>query len=366
MTKAKSDRSKKNIIQIQQSLIRWYKKQGRDLPWRKTRDPYKIWVSEIMLQQTQVETVIPYYKRFLKTFPTPHLLSKAPLENVLKIWQGLGYYSRARNLHRGAKHVVKEWKGVLPVQEKDLLLIPGIGRSTAGALLSLAFDIPTPILDGNVKRVLCRLYAIQDDMKTSHVQKRLWVLSQELTPSKDVHSYTQAIMDLGATVCTPRVPNCALCPLKKYCSAFRKNLQNQIPVRTGKKAIPHRHFALGLIKNRGRLLIMRRPEKGLLGGLWGFPHYQREGKKSFPESLQRGVLKEFGVSIQARTKLGIVQHTFSHFRMSMHLFSCRLEGHGGRTDPKSTKKWIFPSQMERYPFSTADRKVIRILLQEES
>jgi A/G-specific adenine glycosylase len=314
-----------------------------------------------MLQQTQVGTVIPYYEEFLSRFPTVHDLAKAPLEDVLKVWEGLGYYARARNLHRGAKYLIAEWSGRMPDSETDLVRIPGIGRSTAGAILSLAFEKPSPILDGNVKRVLCRLFAIKEDPKKWDVEKQLWSLSQNMTPVRGVHPYTQSIMDLGAMVCTPRAPDCLVCPLNKHCLAYAKGLQHTIPMRASTKPIPHRQSALGIIRKQGRVLIVRRPEKGLLGGLWGFPGFLREGHTSFYETLKKGVKKDLGLEIETGKKLGKVEHTYSHFKITLHV----IEGHSSSDKSENRKKvhfkWIYPSQLKKYPLSGADKKVIKML-----
>ncbi len=350
------------IEQMQQRLIRWYGKHGRDLPWRNTRDPYRIWVSEIMLQQTQVETVIPYYERFLAAFPTVRALARAPLQKVLLIWQGLGYYARARNLHRGARLVVSRWDGHLPATSRELLEIPGIGRSTAGAIVSLAHDRPAPILDGNVKRVLCRLFAVRRDPARPEVLRRLWTLSETLTPETHVHKYTQAIMDLGATICTPVDPRCTLCALRKECRACQRNLQHRIPLRARKKSSPHYEHALGIVRHRGRVLIRRRPEQGLLGGLWGFPTYRRPPRGGLAGALRRGLESDLGLMIKSGEKTGTVRHAYSHFKITLHVFECILlrstRTHTGQRD----WKWIHPSRLEDYPLAASDRKVKERLL----
>ena len=312
-----------------------------------------------MLQQTQVNTVILYYEEFLSRFPTVHDLAKAPLEKVLKVWEGLGYYARARNLHRGAKYLTAEWNGRMPDSETDLVRIPGIGRSTAGAILSLAFEKPSPILDGNVKRVLCRLFAIREDPKNRDVEKELWSLSKNMTPERGVHPYTQSIMDLGAMVCTPRSPDCLACPLNMYCLAYKNGLQHTIPMRASTKPIPHRQSALGIIHKQGRVLIIRRPEKGLLGGLWGFPGFLREGRKSFPDTLERGTKRDLGLVIQAGQKLGKVEHAYSHFKITLHVFECNSSSGKSKNRKNVNCKWVYPSQLKKYPLSGADQKVIK-------
>ncbi|MDH3998734.1 MAG: A/G-specific adenine glycosylase, partial [Desulfuromonadales bacterium] len=224
--------------QMAQRLLRWYGAKGRDLPWRQNRDPYCIWLSEIMLQQTGVVTVIPYYQRFLDKFPTLQQLAAAPLDDVIQLWAGLGYYSRARNLHKAAQQVMAEHSGVFPSQLDDIQALPGIGRSTAGAILSIAFDQPAPILDGNVRRVLVRLFAWRNDPRSSAAEKQLWQWAEQLTPPQQAHDYAQAIMDLGATVCTPRTPDCANCPLRALCVAHQQGLAETLPIKRKRAKAP--------------------------------------------------------------------------------------------------------------------------------
>ncbi len=347
---------------MQQRLIRWYQKHGRDLPWRDTRNPYRIWVSEIMLQQTQVETVIAYYERFVAAFPSVQALAREPLQKVLLIWQGLGYYARARNLHRGARLVVSRWDGRVPDTQKELLQIPGIGRSTAGAILSLAYDRPAPILDGNVKRVLCRLFAIRRDPAKPDVLKRLWALSEVLTPGTDVHTYTQAVMDLGATICTPIDPRCTVCPLRNNCQACRRSLQHLIPVRARKEPTPHHEYALGIVRHRGRVLIRQRPEEGLLGGLWGFPNYRRRPKGTLADALHQGLHNDLGLALESGEKTGTVRHAYTHFKITLHVFECLLLPENKTHTGKADWKWIYPSRLKDYPLAASDRKVMDRLL----
>jgi len=351
----------KKIGKIRSALLRWYRAKGRDLPWRRTRDPYRIWVSEIMLQQTRVETVIDYYHRFLQVFPSVAALAAADLEAVLKVWEGLGYYARARNLHRGAQTIVEEWDGELPGTLQDLLCIPGIGRSTAGAILSLAFEISTPILDGNVKRVVARLFALRGDLKSPGVEQKLWKLSGALTPKRGVHHYTQAIMDLGAMICTPRKPDCPACPLHSECAALRGELQEKIPAPARRNKLPHYHVALGVLRKRGRILIYQRPAEGLLGGLWGFPNYQSRTKKGLPEALQQGIRQDYGIRIEPERIGDTLSHGYSHFRITLHLFECSLQDGEKIVKRAFPAKWVYPGELKNYPLAASDRKVIEKL-----
>ncbi|NOY52607.1 MAG: A/G-specific adenine glycosylase [Deltaproteobacteria bacterium] len=350
-----------DIGKIRSALLRWYKTCGRDLPWRRTRDPYRIWVSEVMLQQTRVETVIDYYHCFLEAFPAVTALAVADLEAVLKIWEGMGYYARARNLHRGAQAVVEKWDGELPRNLPDLLRVPGIGRSTAGAILSLAFEIPTPVLDGNVKRVVARLFALRGDLKRPALEKKLWRYSELLTPKGRVHHYTQAVMDLGAILCTPRRPNCPHCPLQNECRAFRLQLQEKIPAPSKKRSLPHHHVALGVIRKRGRILIYRRPVEGLLGGLWGFPNYRSRTKKGLSEALGQGVRKDYGIRIESGKPVGSLSHGYTHFTVTFHLFDCSCRDGEKIVKRAFPTKWVYPRDLRDYPLSASDRKVIRKL-----
>ena len=265
------DTPSSSLVDVAPRLLAWYGKAGRDLPWRRTRDPYRVWLSEIMLQQTGVVAVISYYERFLGRFSDVAALAAAPVEEVVELWAGLGYYSRARNLHAAARQVVEVHGGHFPQNLEELTALPGIGRSTAGAILSIAFDIPAPLLDGNVRRVLCRLFAWQDDPRSSAAEKQLWRWAEDLTPAERPHDYAQAIMDLGATLCTPRSPACERCPLESLCRARALGLEEELPRRRVKPAVPTRIQVALLLERDGRFLVRRRPLSGMLGGLWEFP-----------------------------------------------------------------------------------------------
>lgn len=299
-------------------LLRWYADQGRDLPWRGTRDPYRIWLSEIMLQQTTVAAVIDYYRRFLQQFPDVASLAAAPLEEVIELWAGLGYYSRARNLHAAARIIVDEHAGELPRTVAELSSLPGIGRSTAGAICALAFEQPAPILDGNVRRVLCRLLAFAEPPRTSRADKQLWHWSEQLTPGQRVHDYTQAIMDLGATVCIPRKPLCAECPLADLCLGLQQGLQEQLPLAGGKRVVPTRREVALLLEWRGRILVRRRLAEGFLGGLWEFPTLSLADDED-PQDRIRLLLSEWGLSGNGRL-LGEIRHLYSHFRLQSQVY----------------------------------------------
>jgi A/G-specific adenine glycosylase len=259
---------------ISSALVDWYRQEKRDLPWRRTRDPYAIWVSEIMLQQTRVAAVVPYWERWMARFPSAEALAAAELDEVLAAWSGLGYYGRARNLHRGAREVVARHGGTLPCSAAELRALPGVGRYTAGAIASMAFDLPEPLVDGNVARVLARLFAIETDVKASATQRRLWQLAAQLVPASAPGDFNQGLMELGAVVCVPGQPRCERCPLAASCQARAAGRQGELPVVARRRPDadkPLLQATAGWMIRRGRLLLARRRPEGLFGGLWELP-----------------------------------------------------------------------------------------------
>lgn len=349
-------------LRIQQALLAWYAAGARDLPWRQSRDPYAIWVSEIMLQQTQVETVKPYYERFLRRFPTVERLARARLDTVLKLWEGLGYYSRARNMHKAARQIVTRYASQLPRTKDELLSLPGIGAYTAGAIASIAFGCREPVVDGNVTRVLCRLFRIRTDPSQNGTRKQLWQLAEALLPTKRVGDFNQALMELGSEVCLPRKPLCADCPLRKVCQAKQHGEQAHIPVRKPRKSIPSYTVVVGVIYDRrGRILIDKRKPEGLLGGLWEFPGGKQESGESLEAALQREVREELGICIQVIRPLTVVDHAYSHFRIRLHAFACRHVSGTPRCISCSEVKWVAPTSLKRYAFPAANSKIIAAL-----
>ena len=343
------------------SLREWYQRHGRDLPWRKTTDPYSIWVSEIMLQQTQVKTVIPYYYRWLERFPDIPTLANSPLQSVLKQWEGLGYYARARNLHRAAQKVVEDYQGVFPDRFSDVLSLPGIGRTTAGGILSAAFNQPISILDGNVKRVLARLVGLKTPPKKAINQ--LWELSDRLLDRDHPREYNQALMDLGATICTPKQPSCLLCPWRDFCYAFQSNLQTQIPMREPSTPLPHKQIGVAVIWNdQGEVLIDRRLEEGLLGGLWEFPGGKIEANETIPDCIKREIKEELGISIEVGDHLITLNHAYTHFRVTLNVYHCRYLA--GEPQPIECEeiRWVKPEQLSQFPFPKANTKIIDAIL----
>jgi A/G-specific adenine glycosylase len=345
--------SKKEIVQ--QNLLRWFEREGRNLPWRKTHDPYRIWLSEIMLQQTQVDTVIPYYRKFLKTFPTVHHLARADLSGVLKIWEGLGYYSRARNLHAASKILLKRFHGHIPSTLQDLLSLPGIGRYTAGAILSIAFDQEVPILDGNVKRVLSRFFAVSGDPENGKTQNLLWHFSESLIPKGHSSAFNQALMDLGSGVCTPRDPLCHRCPLRGLCRAEALGHPERYPRKKRKKRIPHVEAVSAIILWNGRVLIRQRPPRGLLGGLWEFPNWEIPNGKNPKGPLEKRLREEIKITAKVGNFLGTFRHTYSHFKLTLHAHLCRALK-GGRDGT-----WVDLRSLEQFPMSRLHRRIAQLI-----
>ncbi len=339
-------------------LLKWYARHQRRLPWRGAADPYDVWVAEIMLQQTQVETVRPYYARWLAQFPTIQALAAAPLPAVLSAWEGLGYYSRARNLHRAAQLVVRGHGGQLPRTPAELQALPGIGRYTAAAIASIAFGVDAAVLDGNVKRVLARVFDIQDDVKSPAGEKRLWALAEQLVPAGRAGDYNQAVMDLGATVCTPRAPACPGCPVRGLCAAFRLGVQLERPLVPARRLAPTHFYVAGVVRKRARVLITQRPPEGLLGGLWAFPAVPvlkaADHGETGPGQLRRGLRGAWGVNVRVGALRGTWRHAFTHLQWVVAVFECAWRA--GRLR-RGTGRWVRVDELVDYPMGRVDRKI---------
>ena len=313
---------------IANKILKWFDKQGRkDLPWQQNPSLYRVWISEIMLQQTQVNTVIPYYLRFMKKFPELSNLAKAPLDDVLKEWTGLGYYARARNIHKTANIIFEEYKGQFPTDFDTLLQFPGIGRSTAGAILALSTSQHYPILDGNVKRVLSRLFAVPGWPSLPRVTEKLWHYSEEITPKKRVHHYTQAIMDLGAMVCTRSKPNCDTCPLSEDCLAKAEGKQSEYPNSRPTKAKPHQKTNLIMLYHpeKNAVLLEKRPAKGIWGGLWSFPECKQITQVTQATQIKNCLDDSLNLVIQSKKQLAAFRHTFTHFHLEIQPILCKVK-----------------------------------------
>jgi len=338
-------------------LLNWYGKNARDLPWRECSDPYPVWISEVMLQQTRVETVTPYFERWMTRFPTLESLAVASQQEVLNAWEGLGYYSRARNLHRAAKIVMDEFDGQFPKDVAGLRNLPGIGRYTAAAIASIAYGLDEPALDGNIRRVLARLFDVTEPVRSPAGERRLWALVAEYLPPGKADYYNQALMDLGALVCTPRSPDCTKCPVADFCQALAKGVQDQRPVSKPKAPVPHHIVTAAVIQRNGQVLIAQRPPDGLLGGLWEFPGGTQEADEDLPTCLRREIIEELGVEVQVGSHFGTYQHAYTHFRVTLHAYFCTLQDKEPECLEHSELRWIDLSDLDDYPMGKIDRQI---------
>jgi len=337
-------------------ITSWYLKNKRDLPWRQTKDPYKIWVSEIMLQQTTVNTVIAYYERWVKIFPTIHDLAQAPLQAVLKQWQGLGYYNRVKNLHKAAHILIREHQGMLPKDPQIIRSLPGFGPYTTGSVLSIAYDIPLTIIDANVRRVAMRLLALPGIADTKQDPKINEFLLKVL-PLRGVGDFNQALMELGALVCRAKEPVCTLCPVSEYCQAYKTSKQEIIP-QTKKKIIKDIQAVIAIIRKGNKYFIQKRPSKGLLADLWEFPGGKIRPGELEKKALARELNEELGVMLISSKHLFNVRHFYTEFRVALSVFSCVLE-----SEPKTdtTHKWVGGKDFSKYPMPSGSAKIIEKL-----
>jgi A/G-specific adenine glycosylase len=333
-------------------LVAWFGEHARDLPWRRTRDPYAIWISEIMLQQTQVKTVIPYWERWMRALPTVAALARAPWENVLKLWEGLGYYTRARNLQRAAELIRRQHRGEFPRELDAVLALPGIGRYTAGAICSIAFGQPAPILDGNVTRVLARLGAIRDDVRSARVQRRLWALAEDLvrTAPGRCSELNQALMELGATICTPRNPQCGECPIRSDCRARRVGRAESFPRRVARPATTARRAIAFVVERGGRVLLRQRPTGVVNAHLWEFPTIEDAAAHVTPETAAATLFRSDRGQV---TPWKTWRHSITRYRIT-------LEVHGMATDAPPRVpggRWVSPAKLAELAMPAAHRKI---------
>ncbi|MEN3000395.1 MAG: A/G-specific adenine glycosylase [Armatimonadota bacterium] len=347
------------IAEVRKRLREWFQRAHRPLPWRATRDPYHIWVSEIMLQQTQTATVVPYYERFIQRFPTVQALAEAPLEEVLRYWEGLGYYARARNLHRAAQ-IVAQQGGELPREVERLRELPGIGAYTAGAIASLAFNQPEPVVDGNVTRVLARLLWLKGNLKALRAQRTLYELARQLVDPEEPGVFNQALMELGSTVCTPTQPRCTECPLQSLCAAYQRGEPTAVP-----EPIPARPSVQvvdvsALIWREGQLLLAQRPPSGLWGGLWEFPRATRNGCETL-ETVALRAAQKVGIYAEPVRLLGHVRHVVTYHSIRLYGYLCLFEGGAARSEEYVALRWVTPDAIDAYPLSAPQRRLARML-----
>lgn len=347
---------------LRRRLLKWYGKNRRDLPWRRSGDPYAIWLSEVMLQQTRVETVRPYYRRFLETFPTLLDLAAADLETVLKMWEGLGYYARARNFHKAAGRVVDEHGGRVPDTWEAFRALPGVGDYIAAAVLSIAFNGPYAVVDGNVKRVLARLFRREEPVNRPAAHPVFRRMADRLLHVDRPGDFNQALMELGALVCTPRNPDCNRCPLSEDCRSVRDGVVDNYPRREQKAQTPQRRQAAAVVERDGHILVTRRPPEGLLGGLWEFPTAVPVDGEGPEAALARTLWERFGLQAAVAAKVGTVRHVYTHFRLELIIYRCRyLGGEIAAGVDGNAARWIEPGTAGELPFHRAALKVFALL-----
>ncbi|HEV2454166.1 MAG TPA: A/G-specific adenine glycosylase [Verrucomicrobiae bacterium] len=362
----------KKISNIVENLLDWFSKYARDLPWRRTCDPYAIWVSEIMLQQTQVKTVLPFWERWMRELPTIESAARARSQKIHKLWEGLGYYTRVRNLQRAAQLILQKHNGEFPRRFEDILALPGIGRYTAGAISSIAFNQPSPILDGNVMRVLTRLFGIADNPRDKKTNERLWQIAEELVSAANSENRSshlacshlnQSLMELGALVCAPRNPQCNGCPVKKLCVAFRENRVAELPNAGKRVKATARTFVAFVVKRNGRFLVRRRPAGVVNSHLWEFPnieirHQDGDGstkKNGSGRALFSRAAKELGIDFETARPVCTVKHSITRYRITLEAFGVEAE----RTPRVSGAVWLPPGDLNSLPFTSAHRKILR-------
>ncbi|MBM7553844.1 A/G-specific adenine glycosylase [Thalassobacillus pellis] len=345
-------------LSFQKDLIEWFNIEQRKLPWRVSKDPYRVWVSEIMLQQTKVDTVIPYFNHFINKFPTPEALADADEQEVLKAWEGLGYYSRARNLQNAIREVVEVYGGDIPHTPKQLGDLKGVGPYTKGAILSIAFDQPEPAVDGNVMRVMARILLIDEDIAKQRTRKLFEAIIREIISKKDPSSFNQGLMELGAIVCTPKKPSCLLCPVQSHCKAYQQGMEDELPIKSKSKKQKRIPYTGVLVTNQeGKVLIQKRPENGLLANLWEFPMALLE------EAPDTGSLSEwfhlnYGLTITTKPSIDKIRHVFSHLIWEIDVVPGVVEGN---VSTNSRAKFVSLDELEKYPFPVSHQKIAQHL-----
>ncbi len=343
-----------NITGFQHQLVSWFQENQRELPWRISKDPYRVWVSEIMLQQTRVETVIPYYNAFMREFPTLEALAEAEEDRILKAWEGLGYYSRVRNLQTAVREVVERYEGEVPNTREEISSLKGVGPYTAGAVLSIAYGKPEPAVDGNVMRVLSRVLLVDEDIAKASTRKLFEKILYDLVSKEDPSSFNQGLMELGALICTPTSPGCLLCPVREHCRAYDQGKQEELPIKSKKKKQTSKQMAAIVLRNeRGEVMIEKRPETGLLARLWQFPNFEVTDQLSVEEQF----LKVYNIQVELGEQIQKVEHAFSHLIWNITVYEGRVSGQpdGGQ----ATRRWISIKEIEKYAFPVSHQKIIQ-------
>ncbi len=341
---------------IAKKLIEWYLQRKRSLPWRDHPEPYAVWVAEIMAQQTRLDTMLPYFDRWMLSFPDIYQLAQADQQDVLKAWEGLGYYQRARNLHKAAKMIVAEYQGQIPKRIEQLLKIPGIGPYTAGAIASIAFQKDEAAVDGNAARVLARLFTIRAPINKNSGLKEAWQRARSILPENQSSDFNQALMEMGANVCLPRLPKCDQCPLVMHCEAHQQGIEKELPIRDKIKNIPTKHYAAWALINRASVLLRQRPQDALLGGLWEFPNIEIENGKKVKLLIQKNA-QALGYSLSKLESLLPIDHQYSHFKAKVLAYSCRQIGKRKKIAKDAPYRWLLISQLKDVAMGKIDRNI---------
>ncbi|MBU1195465.1 MAG: A/G-specific adenine glycosylase [Proteobacteria bacterium] len=350
-----------HILTFQQQLTCWYRNSHRKLPWRESKNPYHVWISEVMLQQTQVKTVLPYFFNFIEKFPTIRDLADADLEIVLKMWEGLGYYARARNFHKAANIVSKEFNGHIPDNFQTFLTLPGVGDYIGSAVLSIVFSHPLAVVDGNVKRVLARLFCLDHPVNASSSHPFFKAWAQTLLDKTDPGTFNQAVMELGAMICTPKKTQCSLCPVSEWCNSFTTHTVNDYPKRVTSRPVPTYHIAAGVVQKNKKILITRRKLDGLLGGLWEFPGGKLKKDETAKDACIREIKEETGITVTVASHLTTVHHAYTHFKIIMDVFYCRFIQGKVHLNGPIDYRWVSVKELNNFAFPKANLKFIPYL-----
>lgn len=347
---------------IATKLLPWFSANQRCMPWRSNRTPYRVWISELMLQQTRVDQAMPYFRRFMRRFPSLKSLAEASQEEVLKLWEGLGYYSRARNLHKAAQIITHDYHGRFPRTAEEMMKLPGVGSYTAAAIGSLACNLDLAVLDGNVIRVLSRLQAYTRDPSTTIARRELQAMADELMVRGDAGRYNEAMMELGATICMPKNPQCNVCPLSSHCLGYQSGRPIDYPVKAAKKKVPHMVVGAAVVANRkGDILVAQRRDTDMLGGLWEFPGGKQETGETIQQCIARELKEELGINVDVGDFLITVKHAYSHFTMDLHTYHAKIRSGRPRPIHCQDYRWIGISDLRNLPYSKADLKIIEEL-----
>ncbi|MBN2092515.1 A/G-specific adenine glycosylase [candidate division KSB1 bacterium] len=349
------------VLEFQNKLLNFFEKNKRSLPWRENHDPYRVWVSEVMLQQTQVIKVLEYYDKFLIKFPGIFHLASADLQDVLKSWEKMGYYARARNLHKAAQKVVQELNGLIPDRYDDFRKLPGVGDYIAAAVMSIAFNQPYPVVDGNVKRVLARLFLIEEPVNLPASKKIFQETAEALMNHQQPGDYNQAMMELGATICKPQHPKCHECPVSEFCRALESGRQAEFPVALQTAPIPEYHLVVGIVQHEERLLLTRRPLNGLLGGMWEFPDGEIESGEALKFACKRMIKEKTNLEVRVETPLTRVRHAYTHFKIVMEVFICRYISGTVQLNGPIDYRWLLPEELAQYPLTGANHKFLHLI-----